>query len=132
MSTEEGGCFCAALRYRVDAAPTASAICHCRSCRRASGAAAVAWLTFPRANFRWIRGTPRTHRSSPGVERTFCDRCGTPLTYTRDTLPGTIDVTTASLDDPTRFPPTREVWVAHRLPWQPLSAGLEHRAAEGD
>ncbi|MDE2294206.1 MAG: GFA family protein [Gammaproteobacteria bacterium] len=132
MSIEAGGCFCAAVRYRVDGAPTASAICHCRSCRQASGAAAVAWLTVPLANFHWTHGTPRTHRSSPGVERTFCERCGTPLTYARDTLPGTIDVTTASLDDPARFPPTREVWVAEKLPWQRLDPSLAHRTAEGD
>jgi len=132
MSSEEGGCFCGTLRYRVDGAPTASAICHCRSCRKASGAAAVAWVTFARADFRWIQGAPRPYRSSPGVERTFCERCGTPLTYSRDALPGTIDVTTASLDDPARFSPTREVWVAHKLPWQRLSPSLEHLLAEGD
>ena len=132
MSSEEGGCFCGTLRYRVDGAPTASAICHCASCRRASGAAAVAWVSFPLTRFRWIRGTPRAHRSSPGVERTFCERCGTPLTYARDALPGTIDVTTASLDEPARFPPTREVWIADRLAWQRLDPALEHLAAEGD
>jgi hypothetical protein len=32
--------------------------------------------------------------------------------------PTTIDITTASLDDPNKFPPTLEVWLEHRLSWQ--------------
>jgi len=41
----EGGCLCGAVRYRMVGAPLSSAICHCASCRRASGAPTVAWLT---------------------------------------------------------------------------------------
>jgi hypothetical protein len=66
--------------------------------------------------------------------RTFCGRCGTPLTYRHDSSPGTVDVTTVSLDDPDRFPPTREVWLEHKLAWEALNADLDHyprSSAEG-
>jgi hypothetical protein len=29
-------------------------LCHCRSCRRASGGTNVAWTVFDRKNFRWL------------------------------------------------------------------------------
>lgn len=35
--------------------------------------------------------------------------------------PDTIDMTTASLDDPDAYPPTTEVWLEDRLSWQPTS-----------
>ena len=71
-------------------------------------------------------GNPMRFRSSPAVVRTFCGTCGTPLTYQHDTSPDTIDVTAATLDAPEDFPPTREVWLAHRLAWEPLDEKLRH------
>jgi hypothetical protein len=56
--------------------------------------------------------------SSPGVVRTFCRVCGTPLTYANEKTPGEVDVTTVSMDEETSFPPTRELWVSHRVNWE--------------
>ena len=49
----EGGCLCGAIRYRVIAEPIARSICHCLSCRRASGAPSVAWAVFRPEDFRF-------------------------------------------------------------------------------
>ena len=92
----EGGCLCKAIRYRIAGVPVSSIICHCNTCRRASAAPSVAWLTFPFASFALVSGGLQTFQSSPGVKRTFCASCGTPLTYESDREPGTIDVTTVS------------------------------------
>ena len=47
---------------------------------------------------------------------------------------GTIDVTTATLDAPETFPPSREIWLEHRLAWEPLDENLAHfqRSSSGD
>ncbi len=121
----QGGCLCGAIRYRVSGAPLHSVICHCRSCRRASGAPTVAWLTFERRRFKWLSGRPQPYASSPGVLRCFCGVCGSPLTYENAANPATIDVTTATFDDDNRFAPTREVWLAHQLAWQTANPALE-------
>jgi hypothetical protein len=107
-------------------APSSSAICHCESCRRASGAPSVAWVTVDRANFEILKGTPIVHRSSPGVIRQFCGRCGSALTYETAKHPEGIDITTITLDDPDRFPPTVEVWLEDRVRWQPSAPDLKH------
>jgi hypothetical protein len=122
----EGGCFCGAVRYQLTGSPESSGICHCESCRRASGAPSVAWVTVERERFQILKGEPAAYASSPGVVRRFCDRCGSPLTYESSKAPRTIDITTVTLDDPNRFPPTLEVWLSDRLPWQPTSADLKH------
>jgi hypothetical protein len=125
MQAREGGCFCGAIRYRVAGAPVSSLICHCASCRRAGGAPSVAWLTFDRQAMEFIRGEPRSRRSSPDVVRRFCGVCGTGITYEHAADPDTIDVTTASMDDPTAFPPTREVWVEEKLWWEAFNNALD-------
>lgn len=123
--TFEGGCLCAAVRYRVAGPPLATSLCHCPSCRHASGAPAVAWSTFANAGFAFVAGSPARYASSPPVVRTFCPTCGTPLTYQHAEDADTIDVTTATLDHPERLARTREVWTAHRLAWVPLNPALE-------
>ena len=64
------------------------AVCHCSTCRRAAGAPAVAWAMFALDELRFLRAEPARYASSPGVERGFCGRCGTTLTFTADVLPG--------------------------------------------
>jgi hypothetical protein len=118
MSHAEGGCLCGAIRYRVTGVPLWSTICHCRTCRKAGGAPSVGWLTFDRGNFALLHGVPGRFVSSPGVVRTFCTVCGTPLTYASEGRPADIDVTTVSLDDERMFPPTIEVWMSHKVSWE--------------
>lgn len=68
-------------------------------------------------------GTPTLYRSSPTVERTFCGRCGTSLTYYRSDRPDSIDIHTATLDEPGAFPPVREIWLEEKISWM-----ADHRA----
>ena len=73
-----------------------------------------------------LRGAPRSFASSPGVVRAFCPTCGSPITYATGVSPDTIDITTALLDDEAAFPPTQEIWLDHRLSWEPLDPTREH------
>jgi hypothetical protein len=113
----EGGCYCGEVRYRFRGAPLHSTVCHCVDCRRAAGAQSVAWVTAPAAAFGWTKGEPARFRSSPPVERTFCGRCGASLTYTHSRRANDIDITTATLDDPEAFPPTKDVFAEQKLSW---------------
>ena len=74
----------------------------------------------------FVTGQPMAFRSSPPVVRTFCGKCGTPLTFQHDETPTTIDVTTASLDFPERFAPTKEIWLEHKVAWEPVNEALPH------
>jgi hypothetical protein len=69
-------------------------------------------------DFGFTQGAPATFRSSADVLRTFCSHCGTQLTYQRESQSYSIDVTTASLDSPDDFAPTREIWLSHKLAWE--------------
>ena len=56
----EGGCLCGAIRYRVSGEAVAATLCHCRSCRRASGGTNVAWAVFDKSELEWIGDEPAT------------------------------------------------------------------------
>lgn len=120
----KGGCLCGAVRYRVSGVPQATSLCHCESCRRATGGPSLAWAIFLEEAFEITRGELAVYASSPGVERGFCARCGTSLTYARANRPGLFDITTASLDDPGAFPPSKEIWVEERLSWVAANPAL--------
>jgi GNAT superfamily N-acetyltransferase len=126
----DGGCSCGAIRYRIDARLDDVTHCHCTLCRRSTGAPFVTWLTVPLAAFAFTRGAPASRRSTPAAVRTFCDRCGTALTFRDDARPGEVDVTVGSLDEPERLVPREHVFVASRLPWLGSRDGLpEHPGA---
>lgn len=120
----EGGCLCGAIRYRVTGPPVASGICHCRTCRKAASAPALPFAMFPASSFAVIAGRPAAIRSSARVTRSFCGRCGSPLTYRSDDEPDFVDVMTCSLDRPEAFAPRFHVWVSHCLAWERPGGGL--------
>lgn len=122
--TQSGGCLCGAIRYRITGPAQATSLCHCNSCRRATGGPSLAWAIFDEDKVEITQGELAIYSSSPGVERGFCSHCGTSLTYRRANRPGLFDVTTASLDDPEAFPPTKEIWIEEKLSWEAANPAL--------
>jgi hypothetical protein len=131
-STLSGHCCCGEVRYRVDASPAKETICHCDTCRRASGAPLVAWFTVPTSRFQVVAGTIAHFRSSEHAERGFCPRCGTPLTFKSNHYPDEIDITTCSLDQPERIPPRDHTFTRSQLPWVTLVDELPRYEAARD
>lgn len=119
-----GGCFCGSVRYAVSGSPLFLCVCHCTSCRRATGVPGVPWGTFADTNFTVLSGSLAIHESSRGVHRGFCRDCGTALTYAKATRPGEIDITLGSLDEPGTWPPAMHIWVRDKLPWVAIGDDL--------
>ncbi len=130
-TVHEGGCLCRTVRYRVTGAPMWVAHCHCESCRKASGSAVVTWAGYTRETFEVAEGWPVRFASSPGVTRSFCPHCGTPLTYETERRPGKVDVTVGSLDEPAEFAPTAHVWESERVAWLHIADDLPRHEQTG-
>jgi hypothetical protein len=120
-----GGCLCGAIRYIAERPFSSVSVCHCRSCRLASGSPTVSWFVLPSSRFRCLQGAPKLFALSPPVKRGFCRRCGTQLTYQHQDGPGEIEITTLSLDEPGRVQPTREIWLSERVAWVAVDRTLE-------
>ena len=85
----------------------------------------MAWITVKLSEFAWEKGEPKRYQTDTGAYRTFCDSCGTSLTYENDDRPNEIDITTGSLDDPEHFPPTKMSSQRRSFPGCALVDGVE-------
>lgn len=112
-TTLEGGCLCGRLRYRLERVKSAY-WCHCTMCRRASGSAALPWVSVAREDVAFISGEPAIFESSPGVVRRFCGHCGSPIVFDM-AREADVDVTIGTLDHPDRVPPTHHIWGSSAL-----------------
>ena len=121
--TRDGGCLCGAVRYRIVGEPGASGLCHCRTCRRTASAPALPYVEVPSDRFAFVDGRPTDYRSSPAVTRSFCGRCGSPLTYRSADAPGRVDVMICSLDDPGSVTPAFHVWTREKVGWDRVDDG---------
>ena len=130
MSTDtlQGGCQCGAVRYRVSGAPVVVAICHCTMCRRANAAPAVAWAMYQQSQVTFTHQAPTPYKSSSEAERGFCSACGTQISFTASYIPGLVDLTVGSLDDPGAMTPALHYWDSKRLPWVRFADDLPRHA----
>jgi Uncharacterized conserved protein len=118
-----GGCLCGGARYVLTIEPFSLAECHCIDCRRSAGAPSVAWGTVPRENLFVTRGEVRRIPYANRI-RSFASCCGTPLFFEDSEDASTIDITIASLDDPTPFAPGKVIWLEDKLPWVTTNESL--------
>ena len=124
-----GGCLCGEVRYEVAGPAFRASVCYCESCTRAAGAPATPYAGFKKSQFRVLSGHIKIYESSPGVNRGFCGRCGTSLTYQKDpnVLEGVQDdmyITIRTLDDPSAHPPDEHEYYGERVSWVHVDDGL--------
>ena len=135
----DGKCFCGAIRYRLDARPSDSYLCHCRDCQQLSGSAFHALSIVRKSDFHVIRGTPKTfeHKTQDGstLARSFCPDCGTPLFNLSSRFDDIVMFTTTTLDKPQDCTPSFQIWMTSTLPWEKNIADLAsypYGAMDGD
>jgi hypothetical protein len=101
--TMTGGCACGRVRYSAKIENDEAYLCHCRMCQRATGSISIAFKNVKKADVAW-QHEPDWYESSPIAHRPFCRDCGTSLGFAFPDSEN-MDLTIASLDDPSRFRP---------------------------
>ena len=124
LQNATGGCLCGSIRFKLYGSPRLVEYCHCNSCRKAVGAPVMAWVGVAVGQFKITEGNPGRYTSSSGVERTFCQRCGTSLTQFAEEFAEEIYVSVCALDDPATTQPDVHIWRLDRLPWFEIADDL--------
>ncbi|MEM7223339.1 MAG: GFA family protein [Pseudomonadota bacterium] len=119
-----GRCFCKAVTFEIDPPVLSCVTCHCESCRRQCSAPMTTYIGVPDAQWRWTGEAPKIYNSSPGVERTFCGNCGTPLSFRSQRMSGVMHLYLAALDDPEVLEPKLHVAHEEKLCWLNLADDL--------
>lgn len=65
-----------------------------------------------------------TGKSGKQVHRGFCPECGSQLVGKVDVMPGLIAVRAGSLDDPSLYKPTLDLFTSHAQTWDVMNPDL--------
>ena len=119
-----GSCLCRAVSYEITGSLKAAGHCHCLICRKSHGAAFATWAHVSPDQFRWRSGVEFVARyeSSPGKERCFCQKCGSPLVLSDS---GKItEVVLATVDGDPGVRPGEHIFVGFKAPWYEIVDAL--------
>lgn len=128
-----GTCLCGAVRFRAGLPSKWVAHCHCSYCRRAHGAPFVTWAGFPSERFSIEPGAgqPTWYESSPGAQRAFCARCGSPMFFQSTRWPGEMHIARALFADPLDREPSAHVFYEMHVPWLTIADDLPKKVSQG-
>lgn len=122
----EGGCTCAAVRYRVMTAPLFVHCCHCRWCQRETGAAFAlnALIEADRVNL--LKGEPEIvltpSNSGKGQRIVRCPQCRVAVWSNYAGAGDAVHfIRVGTLDNPDALPPDIHIFTSSRQPWVVLS-----------
>jgi len=123
-----GRCYCGATTIRAAQMPREIAYCHCTDCRRVTGAPVAAFAAFDEAAITFSPNEGRSVAANPGVMRTFCADCGSPLAGRYEYLPGQVYVAIGVLDQASDLAPQLHAHESQRLKWLHIDDDLERFA----
>ncbi len=109
-----GGCLCGAVRFSVIGYGGA-VHCHCKRCRKGSGALFQTWVSMPRRFLAVESSPPPFYRSSPEARRSYCAACGSQLFMEYDGE-REISVALGAFDDSGGIAVTGNIFACERLP----------------
>lgn len=125
----QGSCLCGKVRYEIDGSLSRVSHCHCSQCRKAHGAAFGTYARVERADFKLLSGERDivSYSSSPGVQRTFCGRCGSTLQFVRESRPESFSLALGTLDTDPGVRPQHHIFVGSKAPWYEIADQLPQR-----
>jgi hypothetical protein len=85
----------------------------------------VVFVTYVQDQVRFTGAERKVYASSPGVSRTFCGECGTPLSYEAEWAGQTVvGLYISTLDHPEKFPAEKHVFETDRISWFDVADSL--------
>jgi len=130
MTKIAGSCLCGAVRYRSDAEPAMTAVCHCENCQRQSGTALSIIVGVPAGSIVFEgENSLATYAdradSGRSVNRRFCKNCGSPIVSLVEMMPNVHFIKAGTLDDKSWLKPTMHLWCDSAQPWVEIPAGMQ-------
>jgi hypothetical protein len=118
-----GGCLCGGIRYEISGALRRASHCHCSMCRKQHGAAFGSYASVRRAEIRFTSGESLITRfaSSPGIERGFCQRCGSTLFWDATANAESFGIALGTVDGDPRVRPSLHIFTGSKAPWYEIA-----------
>ena len=128
MPEMTGGCRCGQIRYKANAEPVFTGVCHCKDCQKQSGTAFNIVVAVPQSAMS-IQGSPKTFSvtadsGKQNVSR-FCPNCGSTILSEPGALPGVAVLRAGTLDDTSWLKPSMEIFCDSAQSWIQLGGGMQ-------
>jgi hypothetical protein len=117
LRVERGSCFCGRIALEARGEPFWINYDHDDDCRKAIGGPLTVWIGYRTDQLAFTKDRPRTFSRTPGVTRSFCERCGSSIGYADEGLPGECWLAIGFMDHPERFAPGVHAFWSMKLPW---------------
>ncbi len=115
--TQEGGCRCGRIRFKITAAPLITMACHCKGCQRMTGSAFSLSALYPDSQFRLTKGEPVVGGMHGPTRHHFCAHCMSWLFTRPEGMDEFVNVRATMLDNALTFRPFIETYTNEMLPW---------------
>jgi hypothetical protein len=120
----EGGCACAAVRYRLASPPMFVHCCHCRDCQRQTGSGFVINALIETDRILLLAGDPGPVAVPTDSGRPHliyrCPHCRTAVWSEYGGIAALRFVRVGTLDNPAALSPDVHIYVRSKLPWVTL------------
>lgn len=124
--SDEGGCACGTVRYRLTSEPLFVHCCHCLNCQRQTGGAFAINLLIEADRVALLTGEPQpvdVPRDDGSAQRIFrCPSCQIAV-FSEYGWPELLFVRGGTLDDPSVVSPDVHIYTRSKLPWVALPDG---------
>lgn len=123
----QGQCLCGAVELKIGVPARWAWHDHTAASRRAHGAAYATYVGSYKSRFRVIKGEgsiTRYEDEAAGRVRSFCRRCGTPLTYERAHSPTMVNIPRALFQGRTGREPRYHIGIEDLQEWTYLGERL--------
>lgn len=114
-----GSCLCNSVKYTVHEKIKSVANCHCKTCKKITGAAFETIAVIDEKSLEIVEGGEllSAYEISDTAKKHFCSNCGTPIYNLLIAYPGRCMVQVGSLDHPELVTPAVNVFCESMLPW---------------
>lgn len=131
MTTRTGQCYCGTVKYQVKGDLDYIVHCHCRNCRRVTGAAFYSAAFIREESFAITEGKDNIREYTPEgsgpFARCFCGTCGGRL-FVRLPMPGLVNIAVTTLDEEPSQDTGIHINVASKAPWDMVAESLPQHA----
>jgi len=127
-----GSCLCGGIRFELNAELGPIDICHCQQCRKAQGTAFATNAPVAASALRIVQGAEllKAYESSPGKQRVFCARCGSPIYSQRGANPDVVRIRVGVINEPLNVRPHAHYHTASKCNWWDINDVLPRFAGE--
>lgn len=115
--TATGHCYCGAVTFEVSGSPIWVSHCHCESCRRHCSSVVATFVGYSPEQVSFTASQPASYSSEDGVKRSFCGKCGSPVSYESNRWRDQLHLYLGIFDEPNNIRPQDHVFCEEKIGW---------------